>query len=683
MLKEARFPLDIGNSLLDIHQFGLVLSPMMLRNTTVRLLLILFLATVAAPFAGAQDRTALEQAAIRAAVARVAPSVVQIETIGGIERVEKLLFGTGPTTGLIVDAQGYIVSSAFNFVNRPASILVRLADGTRRPARLVATDRSRMLVLLKIDAPQPLPVPAVAPQAGMRVGQWTIAVGRAFDVAQPNLAVGILSAVGRIWQRAIQTSAGVSPNNYGGPLVDIEGRVIGVLVPLSPESESELAGVNWYDSGIGFAIPAEHVMRMLPRLKKGEDLRAGVMGIGFRSRSLYSEPPVLSTTHPRSPADKAGLRQGDRIVEIDGQKIERASQVKEAIMRRYAGDKLHVVALRENKRHEFDVPLVDKLLPYELPVLGALPLRSAVLQAESGVALRWVDPQGPAAKAGLRAGDRLITLQGKPIADRESLVEQLGNLEPDAEAQLQFRRGEQQQTVKLKLGHASEALPPKELPPARTKVAKAESKPTAGTGTVAIKAGELPNEVWAYVPDSYHPSAAQGLLIWLQGADPQEPKELIGRFASICRRHELILVVPKPAQGGAWRSGDAALVAKLVEELQATYTIDPARVVVGGQENGGAVALQAAVRHRALIRGVIAVDVPLLGGVPENEPGQALSFLMIKAGNRLLGTLLAQSVELLRAAKFPVVLKELGKGGVYDSDSLGDMVRWTDMLDRI
>ena len=99
----------------------------------------------------------------RAAVDRVAPSVVRIETVGGLERVSKVLFGTGPTTGLVVDPDGYIVSSAFNFVNKPASILVRLPDGTRKPAKLVATDHNRMLVLLKIDADKPLPVPEIAP----------------------------------------------------------------------------------------------------------------------------------------------------------------------------------------------------------------------------------------------------------------------------------------------------------------------------------------------------------------------------------------------------------------------------------------------------------------------------------------------------------------------------------------
>ena len=92
-----------------------------------------------------------------------------------------VLFGAGPTTGLVVDSSGYILSSAFNFVNKPASILVRLPDGTRKPAKLVARDHNCQLVLLKIEPDHPLPVPEAAPQSEMRVGQWCVAVGRTFE----------------------------------------------------------------------------------------------------------------------------------------------------------------------------------------------------------------------------------------------------------------------------------------------------------------------------------------------------------------------------------------------------------------------------------------------------------------------------------------------------------------------
>ena len=220
-------------------------------------------------------------------------AVVQIETVGGEEKVEGLLFGTGPTTGLAVDPRGYIISSAFNFVNKPTSILVRLADGQRKSARLVATDHSRMVVLLKIEVDKPLPVCEIAPQREMRVGQWAIAVGRTFESDRPNMAVGILSAVERIWGKALQTDAAVSPNNYGGPLVDVRGRVMGILVPLSPDATGGVAGMEWYDSGIGFAIPMEHI-------------RAGLAAVGKRRRPASRR----RRRHPEGPQPLH--RPGDR-----------------------------------------------------------------------------------------------------------------------------------------------------------------------------------------------------------------------------------------------------------------------------------------------------------------------------------------------------------------------------------
>ncbi len=118
-----------------------------------------------------------EQVALRAAAQAVAECVVQIETLGGLEKIEGLLVGTGPTTGLIVAPDGYIVSSAFNFIQQPSSILVTLPGGQRQPATVVARDESRMLVLLKVVPESPLPVPVAAPRQEMRVGQWTVAVG--------------------------------------------------------------------------------------------------------------------------------------------------------------------------------------------------------------------------------------------------------------------------------------------------------------------------------------------------------------------------------------------------------------------------------------------------------------------------------------------------------------------------
>ena len=314
---------------------------------------------VSALAAEASDLELLEQQAFQAAVERVAPSVVRIETVGGRERVGKLLFGVGPTTGLIVSEEGYIVSSAFNFLHRPTSILVRLPGGPMKAAKLVATDHSRMLVLLKVEPEVTLPVPEIVPHDEMHVGQWAIAVGRTFEADRPNMAVGILSAAQRVWGTAIQTDAAVSPNNYGGPLIDIRGRVLGVLVPLSPHAADELAGYQWYDSGIGFAIPAEHIMKILPRLRQGA-LFGGVIGVTFRDKNLSIGEPVIAACQSGSPAAQSGLKPGDRIVEINGHEVTRIAGVKEQLHQHYAGDRVHIVVLRDGKHIERQMQLAPK-----------------------------------------------------------------------------------------------------------------------------------------------------------------------------------------------------------------------------------------------------------------------------------------------------------------------------------
>src|SRR5207248_10979450 len=116
------------------------------------------------------------------------------------------------------------------------------------------------------------------------------------------------SALNRIWGKAVQTDCKVSPANYGGPLVDLEGRVIGILVPASPSAEDETAGVEWYDSGIGFAIPLEDINKVLDKLKQKKDLHKGVLGIQPQGTDIYSAAPVVATVAPGSPAERAGIK---------------------------------------------------------------------------------------------------------------------------------------------------------------------------------------------------------------------------------------------------------------------------------------------------------------------------------------------------------------------------------------
>lgn len=653
------------------------------------LAVVVTLACLALPSARARaqdDVELLEQETFRAAVDRVAPSVVRIETVGGLERIGKVLFGTGPTSGLIVGEDGYIVSSAFNFLNQPASILVQSPGGDPKPAQLVATDHNRMVVLLKIDVDEPLAVPEMVPRAEMRVGMWTIAVGRTFASDRPNMSVGILSAVNRVWGKAVQTDAAVSPNNYGGPLVDLRGRVFGVLVPLSPKAAKEIAGVEWYDSGIGFAVPGQDLEEILDRLKKGEDLYPGVVGISFTNPNLALAEPVIATVRPNSPAYEAGFKTGDRVLEVDGHEIARAADVKQQISRRYAGDVIRMVVTRDDQRIEREMELAARLEPYEHPMLGILPMRTVPGQAgeaAGGVPVRYVYPEGPAARAGIAPGDVLVALAGEPIRDADQLRARISEQQPDDSVELEVRRGQETLKLAVVLGRLPEELPAGPLPKAHA-IAKPEPGERPQVGTIELKIPEFENDAWAYVPEDYNPAVAHGLVVWLHAPDGFDADELIARWIPHCDRDGLILLAPKSSDPKKWQPQEVTLVRKLMDEVISTYTVDPTRVVVHGHQGGGSLGCLVAFGHRDLVRAVAAVDAVVAGRPPQNEPAHRLAFYLAKAEESEHADRIEATVTRLRELKYPVSVKDLGeKARDLNAEELAELVRWIDTLDRI
>ncbi len=633
------------------------------------------------------DVDLLEQQAFQAAVAQAAPSVVRIETVGGLEKVGKVLFGTGPTTGLIVGEDGYIISSAFNFINQPTSILVQLPDGTRKPAQRVATDHNRMLVLLKIDTERPLPVPQFAVTDKMQVGQWAIAIGRAFEIDRPNVSVGILSAVNRIWGKAIQADTAISPNNYGGPLVNLNGHVLGVLVPMSPDRNEEIAGVEWYDSGIGFAIPGEDVQMVFKRLKEGKDLHPGIAGLQLTSDNLHVAEPVIAGARPNSPAHKAGLRKDDKIVEIDGRKVDRVAQVKEQISRRYAGDTIALVVLRDNQRVATKLQLVEKLQAYETPFLGILPTRlsgnTPPADIPRGVTVRYVYPDSPAAKAGIKAGDVVLFLAGAAIHDAAELRRRIGNYQPEQNVDLEIRRGAETLKQTITLSRLPEQLPSETLPPA---TGNQESKTTkqSQTGIVRFEVGKFSNEVWAYIPENYDPAVPHGLVMWFHGSNEFDIDKLVAQWKPACTGDHVILLAPRTAPPDKWNLRDLALARGLLSQIQSKYTVDATRIVAMGQEDGGTLAGLLAYSERETVRAVVAIDAPLVSRPPENDPAHRLAFYVARPSKGVSTNKIDETIELLRTMKYPVSVKDLGeKPRSLNAEEQLELARWLDTLDRI
>ena len=637
---------------------------------------------VAVPVAAADDLATREERAMLAAVERVGLSVVSIETVGGVERIGQVTLGTGPTSGVVLTSDGYIVASAFGFAQKPTSILVGLPDGSRAAAKLVATDHNRMLALLKVQVDAPLQTPEIVLPKDVKVGAWAVAVGRTFERSRPNMSVGIVSARDRIWGKAIQTDAKISPSNYGGALADVRGRVMGVLVPLSPDKTGELAGVEWYDSGIGFAVPLDDVMRLLTRLKEGKDLRPVLMGIRFKGDDIYVDAPVIASVRPNSPAAKAGLKADDEIMEVGGEAVERRVHVTREIQNRYAGDTVPVAVLRGAERIDAEVVLAEKLDPYRRPFLGLLAMRESVgddPDARPGsVTVRFVYDDSPAAKAGLKSGDRLTAFNGQPIESRDGLLAQVAALVPGQKASLEVARGEEKLTLDVQPTAEPTAVP-RELPPAGPKL-EAFQGVRQQMGTFTIKSPDFTNECVVYVPENYDPRVPHGVLVWLHGAGGFENDKLVAQWEEHCRRERLILVAPKAADPERWTAAEAPFVAEMLRRVSDDYRVDAQRVVTHGYQTGGSLAYLVAVQQRERVRGVATAHSPLAGTLPENDPDARLDFFVVTGE----GEKAAQALQPLRDRLFTVVLKQQKPPVRYlNDDELAELLRWLDSLDKI
>jgi len=668
------------------------------------------------------------EAATKAALAKIAPCVVQVRTVGGAEflgrREAAVQRGTGPTTGLIVTADGYIISSSFNFANKPAAITVAIPGHKEPlPARVIAEDKTRMLTLLKVEATA-LPVPTPTPRARLKIGQWTIAVGRTWGESQnttPSASVGILSALDRVWGKAVQTDAKVSPVNYGGPLIDLEGRVIGVLVPLSPRGDSETAGVEWYDSGIGFAIPIEDILHVLPRLKVGKTLQKGRIGVTMKQEDPVMTPSEITSVTLDSPASKLPLQPGDRVIAVDDKPVHNQAQFLHAMGPKYEGDSISLKIKRGDKELSFDkVVLTGQPANHNPAFLGILPVRD---DNENGVQVRYVFPESPAARAGIVAGDRILRVDNVPLKDRESLRFLIDRFMPGMKAKLDVKQKGGSKKVDVTLAAMTDALPPSELPSGTAKKAMAERKPLSGMPPVPGKSpGKAPakvpakapnksptkdnappaekaktgffevndpasgNSTWYYVPEDYDPNISYGVVVWLHPSGEPMQQAILNLWKPICKQYQLILMGPKAEHPNGWLTSEADVVQTQLRVLLHQYTIDRGRIVLHGLGNGADFALYLGFDAREQVRGVAAVAGALPQPPKENLPGRPLSFFLV-AGDRDPRIEAIRAVPAkLKAQHYPTLYHETpnqGSGYIADPIVLEQLILWIVGLDRI
>ena len=311
---------------------------------------------------------------------RVRPGVVFVQARGRRAATPLGGGGTASGSGFAIDREGHVLTNQ-HVVDDAQRVTVRVdEEGDPVPARVVGTDPSTDLALLKVD---PDEVKGLRPltlgtSRGLRVGEPTVAIGSPFGL-EGTITTGIVSALERQIESpngfsiddVIQTDAAINPGNSGGPLLDARGRVIGINSQIATDGDRA-------NSGVGFAVPVDTAREVVPQLKRDGEVRRAYLGVstarvtGEVAEALdlpVRDGALVQEVIPDGPADKAGLRGGrratavgvraggDLIVEVDGRRIQDPEDVAEAVERRKPGDRVTVEFLRGGDRRSVQVTL--------------------------------------------------------------------------------------------------------------------------------------------------------------------------------------------------------------------------------------------------------------------------------------------------------------------------------------
>jgi serine protease Do len=368
-------------------------------------------------------------------------------------------------SGFIVDPRGYILTNN-HVVDKADRIFVRLStdpDGGNiqaRPAKVVGVDKDTDLAVIKIDTSSPLPTVRLGDSEETKVGDWVEAIGSPFALSQ-TVTAGIISAKNRTiepgaagqFQHFIQTDAAINPGNSGGPLLNMNGDVIGVNTAIYTQS----AGYQ----GIGFAMPSNTVAEIYNDLiSPGHKVVRGSIGIQFRNGLSsavnrvygFKNGVLVQEIQPGGPADKAGLKQGDIITQIDGRSVKDGDDLVSEIASRRPGSTVRLGLMRDGKMQDTTVTIGDRD-----KVFADLGNQAAVENPEEhgdageeklGIAVREVSPQvasklhggGVAIQSvrtgsfadlqGLQPGLVIVRINKQPTATKEQYDAVVAKLKP-------------------------------------------------------------------------------------------------------------------------------------------------------------------------------------------------------------------------------------------------------------
>ena len=330
----------------------------------------------------------------------------------------------GQGSGFIISPDGYIMTNN-HVVGDADKVSVQLLDGREYDAKIIGTDPPSDVALIKIEADEKLPFLSLGDSDKLEVGDWVLAFGNPFGLSH-TLTAGIVSAKGRSgiglndFENFIQTDAAINPGNSGGPLVNLDGEVIGMNSAIFTRSGGYM--------GIGFAIPINMAENIYQQLVKHGSVTRGRLGVLIQDLNKdladsfgidQREGILIAQVMEDSPAEKAGLEQGDVILKLNGEKVDRVAKFRNQIAMTRPGTKVDIVVLRDGHKKTLKVKIgkmkTDEdghpLASDELPELGMKLQTLTPELAEQfgydgarGVLVTDVDPDSVAARAGIRRG---------------------------------------------------------------------------------------------------------------------------------------------------------------------------------------------------------------------------------------------------------------------------------------
>jgi serine protease Do len=373
---------------------------------------------------------------------------------------------SGLGSGFIIDRNGTILTND-HVVDGAQKISVTLSDGKSYNAKVIGKDQKTDIAVIKIDAGQDLPAVTLGDSDRLEVGEWVMAIGNPFGLDH-TVTSGIVSAKGRQigagpYDNFIQTDASINPGNSGGPLINLRGEVVGITTAIFSQSGGNI--------GIGFAIPTNSIKELLPQLKdKGKVVR-GYLGTSVQkitpeiadSLGLKQQRGALvADVLKGSPAERAGMKTGDVILEFNSKEIKDSSDLPALVARVAPGTTVQTKVMRDGK--EISLPItVGEMKDSEVAAstqegdlgLAVQPVtpeiaQSLGLERAEGLVITDVTPGSSADEAGLRSGDLITQINRRPVKNMADYNREMARSEKEKSVLLLVRRGQSSVFLALK-----------------------------------------------------------------------------------------------------------------------------------------------------------------------------------------------------------------------------------------